>query len=118
MGASSTRPGAELASSRYELLRPLGKGGVGAVYLARDRETGQEVALKKLFRVDPRSVQRFKREFRAIADLHHRNLVKLFDLQRAEDEWYAHSVLTSCGVAKPEIDIRGYYPELFRSALS
>lgn len=85
---SSTRPVPPLTSARYELLRPLGKGGAGAVYLARDRETGEEVALKQLSRVNPRSVQRFKREFRAIADLHHPNLVKLFDLQHIDDDWF------------------------------
>jgi len=86
--AVSTRPVPELASSRYELHRPLGKGGAGTVYLALDRETGEEVALKRLSRVDPRSVQRFKREFRSLADLHHPNLVKLYDLQHDGAHWF------------------------------
>jgi tRNA A-37 threonylcarbamoyl transferase component Bud32/tetratricopeptide (TPR) repeat protein len=75
-------------SDRYTLLRPLGSGASGSVYLARDAETGAEVALKKLFRLDPKSVQRFKREFRSLTDLHHPNLVKIFDLQRASDAWF------------------------------
>jgi serine/threonine protein kinase len=70
------------------LQRPLGEGGAGAVYLALDRETGEEVALKKLLRMDLSRVSRLKREFRALADFHHPNLVKLFDLQRADDAWF------------------------------
>jgi eukaryotic-like serine/threonine-protein kinase len=88
MVARSTQPPAGLASARYELRRPLGEGSAGAVFQVLDRETGEEVALKKLFRLDQKSVQRFKREFRALADLHHPNLVKLYDLQRAEDGWF------------------------------
>jgi eukaryotic-like serine/threonine-protein kinase len=88
MAAPSPPHEPQLSSDRYERLQPLGKGGAGAVFLALDRETGDKVALKKLFRMDHRSVQRFKREFRAIADLHHANLVKLYDLQRADDAWF------------------------------
>jgi serine/threonine protein kinase/tetratricopeptide (TPR) repeat protein len=88
MTSRSDRPTASLPSSRYELRRFLGEGGAGAVFLALDRETGEEVALKKLFRVDQRSVQRFKREFRSIANFHHPNLVKLYDLQREDDSWF------------------------------
>jgi eukaryotic-like serine/threonine-protein kinase len=86
--ALSIPPVAETDPSRYELLHALGQGGTGAVFLAVDRETGEEVALKKLFNLDQRSVQRFKREFRALADLHHPNVVKLYDLQRAADAWF------------------------------
>ncbi|MET0389319.1 MAG: protein kinase, partial [Polyangiales bacterium] len=74
--------------ARYELLRLLGEGAAGAVFLARDLETGEELALKKLFRLDQRSVLRFKREFRLLADLHHPNCVKLYDLRRADDVWF------------------------------
>ena len=62
---------------RYEVVRELGEGGTGAVFLARDRETGEQVALKKLFRMDATSVLRVKREFRSLADMNHPNLVRL-----------------------------------------
>ncbi|HKU37954.1 MAG TPA: protein kinase, partial [Polyangiales bacterium] len=74
--------------ARYELLRPLGTGGAGTVYLARDRETGEQCALKKLFRMDAKSVLRLKREFRFLADLNHPNIVKLYELGRASDAWF------------------------------
>ena len=73
---------------RYEVERELGEGGTGAVFLARDRETGEQVALKKLFRMDTTSVLRVKREFRSLADMNHPNLVRLYDLGRADDGWF------------------------------
>src|SRR5262249_44962419 len=51
-------------------------------------ETGEQVALKKLFRIDTQSVLRLKREFRSLANLHHPNLVKLYDLGRSTDSWF------------------------------
>jgi serine/threonine protein kinase/tetratricopeptide (TPR) repeat protein len=76
------------SEGRYETLRTLGQGGTGTVYLARDRETGATIALKKLLRMDPKSVLRVKREFRSLADMHHRNLVELYDLGVGSDGWF------------------------------
>jgi hypothetical protein len=84
--ARSFRPGID--ATRYEFERSLGQGGAGAVHLVRDRETGEQLALKKLFRVDAKSVLRLKREFRAVADMNHPNIVKLYDLGRASDAWF------------------------------
>src|SRR5262245_56931184 len=82
------RSAADVDGSRYEIERKLGDGGTGAVYLARDRETGDRVALKKLFRMDAKTVLRLKREFRAIVDVAHPNLVKVYDMGRANDCWF------------------------------
>jgi len=78
----------ESDGARYELGRLLGTGNTGAVYLAIDRETGEQVALKKLQRIDNKSVLRLKREFRSLTNMHHRNLVKLYDLGRSSDAWF------------------------------
>lgn len=79
----------ESSAGRFELVRELGEGATGAVYLATDSETGEQVALKRLFRVDQKSVLRFKREFRALADLHHPSLVKLYELLHdSDDAWF------------------------------
>ena len=83
-GARASAHGA----TRYVQERLLGQGAMGAVYLVRDRETGEQLALKKLFRMDGKSVLRLKREFRSLADLSHPNLVKLYELGRAEDAWF------------------------------
>jgi hypothetical protein len=58
------------------------------VFLALDRESGEHVALKKLLRIDQKSVLRLKREFRSLADIHHPNLVKLYDLGRGAESWF------------------------------
>jgi hypothetical protein len=68
-------------------VRRLGTGGFGAVYLAHDRTLDAHVALKKLERVNPSSVYRFKQEFRAMADLRHPNLVRLHELFSVADTW-------------------------------
>ncbi|HKU36837.1 MAG TPA: protein kinase, partial [Polyangiales bacterium] len=59
-----------------------------SVFLAHDRESNEQVALKKLQRMDQKSVLRLKREFRSLADMHHPNLVKLYDLGCADDGWF------------------------------
>jgi eukaryotic-like serine/threonine-protein kinase len=82
---TSVPPEAETVAGRYVLVRELGAGGVGAVFLAKDLQTGEAVALKQLSRVDAKSVLRFKREFRSLAHVQHRNLVRLYDLEREPD---------------------------------
>jgi hypothetical protein len=87
--ATSLPPGAATVAGRYVLVRELGAGGVGTVFLAQDRQTGESVALKKLSRVDAKSVLRFKREFRSLAHIQHPNLVRLYDLEReADGMWF------------------------------
>jgi tetratricopeptide (TPR) repeat protein len=69
-------------NSRYEILEELGRGGMGVVYRARDRNLGRAVALKVLpdnLRQHPQAVKLFLREARAAAALNHQNIVTLFD---------------------------------------
>jgi predicted Ser/Thr protein kinase len=67
-------------SPRFERLDLLGRGSLGSVYRARDRETGDHVALKTLEALGPDQVYHLKREFRTLSALHHPSLVKLHDL--------------------------------------
>ena len=74
-------------TARYEVLRRLGAGGYGVVYEALDRDTGEHVALKTLRSDHPEALYRLKREFRALADVRHDNLVRLHDLV-ADPQWF------------------------------
>ena len=65
---------------RYRWLRELGRGAEGIVWLAYDRVREEPVAAKRLRAPSPTVLLRFKREFRVIAPLRHRHLVRLFDL--------------------------------------
>jgi tetratricopeptide (TPR) repeat protein len=65
---------------RYERLELLGEGSLGRVYRARDRETGEQVALKTLDRVGADHLYHLKREFRTLSTLRHPSLVVLHEL--------------------------------------
>jgi hypothetical protein len=75
-------------TNRYELRSLLGAGAMGVVYEAFDRELGTRVALKCLPSTSPQAFLRFKREFRALQDLHHENLVRLGELVYASDQLF------------------------------
>ena len=71
------------ALGHYEVLSPLGKGGMGEVYRAMDRTLGREVAIKVLpdaFGHDPIRVARFKQEARAAAALNHPNICAIHEV--------------------------------------
>jgi serine/threonine protein kinase len=72
---------------RFELLRELGRGANGVVYEAIDRQQGLSVAIKHFAERDGELLSRFKREFRARADLHHENLVEFYELLASDDSW-------------------------------
>src|SRR5262245_16124067 len=68
---------------RYRILKLLGQGGMGAVYLARDTQLEREVALKvPRFGNDagPKAQDRFHQEARAAATMHHPNICPIHDL--------------------------------------
>src|SRR3954462_4570225 len=73
---------------RYQVVRRIGAGGMGVVYEADDLERGQKVALKTISNPDVEKVYQLKREFRALADLSHPNLVALYDLVVAADSCF------------------------------
>src|SRR5215210_5316389 len=74
--------------NRYDVVRPLGSGGMGEVYLARDRVLGRDVALKVLRRQyagDEEFAKRFKREAMSAASLSHPNIVQVYDRGKTEE---------------------------------
>jgi hypothetical protein len=83
---------------RFELLRRVGRGAMGAVYEALDRERGARVALKLLSRVDARGVYRLKREFRSLVAVSHPNLIALDQLFSERDQWFFSMELVADGM--------------------
>jgi eukaryotic-like serine/threonine-protein kinase len=74
-------PGTRLG--RYELLGPLGQGGMGEVYRARDERLGREVAIKVLppaFAKDGERILRFEREARLLAALNHPGIAAIYEV--------------------------------------
>ena len=75
-------------TSRFDAVRLLGSGGMGTVYLVRDRKTDADVGLKVLNEAAGIDLYRFKREFRALADFRHPNLVTLHELFSEGELWF------------------------------
>ena len=83
VAASAAGTTARATLGRYELLSVIGKGGMGVVYKARDRELGRVVALKTIrgeYLGSEETVQRFLSEARAVAQLDHPEIVRIFEV--------------------------------------
>jgi WD40 repeat protein len=101
-GPSAPRPGAALPQvPGYEMLRVLGRGGMGVVYLAKHEGLKRLVALKMLAagRATPEQVDRFRREAEALARLQHPNVVPVYDVGVFDD----HLFYTMEYIAGPDL---------------
>src|SRR5271154_6931865 len=78
-------PGTQLGA--YEIVAPLGAGGMGEVYRARDTKLGRDVALKMLpaeMALDPERLARFRREAKALAQLDHPNIITIYAVEECD----------------------------------
>ncbi|MBI3504231.1 MAG: protein kinase [Proteobacteria bacterium] len=85
------KPGSVIAN-RYEVAGVLGRGGMGLVYRANDRELGEEVAVKMLhigtLAGDEGALERFKNEIRLARRISHRNVVRTHDLGESDGAYF------------------------------
>lgn len=83
-------PGTSLAG-RYEVIKELGKGGMGEVYLAEDTNLKRQVAIKvlpKAFSLDKERLARFEREARLLASLNHPNIATIHGLEKSDGQQF------------------------------
>jgi len=83
-------PGADFAG-RYRILDELGRGGMGRVYKALDREISESIALKVLipaFSADEKMVERFRNELKLARRISHKNVCRIFDLGNCEGTYF------------------------------
>ncbi|MBN1551553.1 protein kinase [bacterium] len=93
--ASTTTPHqftpGRLVADRYVIKERVGSGGMGVVYRALDQELGIEVALKVLkpkYSHDTEMVQRFKQEVTLARQIHHENVIRLYDFEKVHNVLY------------------------------
>jgi class 3 adenylate cyclase/tetratricopeptide (TPR) repeat protein len=72
----------------YRILKKLGKGGMGTVYLARDTRLDRRIALKVPSSADPQLLDRFRQEARAAARVYHRHLCHVYDVGETDGTPY------------------------------
>ena len=104
-------PGSRLGP--YEVLSPLGAGGMGEVYRARDSRLGREVAIKVLpedSTADPERLRRFELEARAVGALNHPNLLAVFDTGRHEGAPFVVFELLEGETLRARLDGRALAP--------
>ena len=80
----------------YEIIAPVGAGGMGEVYRATDTKLRRDVAIKvlpEIFSADPERIARFQREAELLATLNHPNIAQIYGLERQDGpdgrEWHA-----------------------------
>ena len=102
-----------LVRERYEISHLLGAGGMGRVFLARDRLLSREVALKVLddrHAENPEFVERFRREAKAAASLAHPNMVTVYDAGEDDETPYIAMEHVPGGTLKDRLQERGALP--------
>lgn len=101
----------------YEILSPLGSGGMGQVYRAHDSRLERDVAIKVLppdLASDEDALGRLRREAKTIAGLSHPNILSIFDFGREGDDWYIVTELLEGKTLRQVIDEGPVEPAIVR----
>jgi tetratricopeptide (TPR) repeat protein/predicted Ser/Thr protein kinase len=97
------------APAGYELVREIGRGGFGAVYLARDTTLDRPAAIKFLHDAGPADLERFRREARFAARVNDPSIVQVYGLgEAAERPYIAMQYVDGDNLASAELDPAGY----------
>ena len=94
--------------SHYRILKKLGEGGMGKVYLADDIKLDRKVAMKflpKEMTVDPDANRRFKREAHTVAQLNHPNIITIHEIDEVQGKKYIVSEYVSEGTLKEKLKV-------------
>jgi eukaryotic-like serine/threonine-protein kinase len=94
---------------RYEVIAPLGAGGMGEVYLAQDTRLGRKVALKILplkFTADPERLRRFRQEAQATSALNHPNIITIHEIGQVGDLHFIATEYIEGGTLRQRIAAR------------
>lgn len=78
----------EFGDGRFVVQKTLGAGGMGVVYEVHDVRMDRTIALKTLKNAGATALYLFKNEFRALADLRHKNLIRIHELFCEKDPWF------------------------------
>ncbi|HMF42687.1 MAG TPA: serine/threonine-protein kinase [Polyangia bacterium] len=108
-------PSGSILGQRYRLDRQIGSGSMGVVYAARDLQHDRPIALKIISRIhtdDPTMVARFQREGRIVSELHHPNIVQVFEVGQIDGDWVmAMELLEGTNLADDITAMTAYTPE-------
>ena len=99
------KPGTKFG--RYEVIAPLGVGGMGEVYRARDTKLGRDVAVKVLpdaLAADPGALARFEQEARAVGSLSHPNILAIHDFGTEAGVCYAVTELLDGATLREKLE--------------
>ncbi len=80
-----------LFAGRYQIIEELGKGGMGKVYKVLDKEINSKVALKLIkpeVASDKKTIERFRNELKTARDISHKNICRMYDLNKEEGTYY------------------------------
>ena len=80
-----------LFAGRYQIIEELGKGGMGKVYKVLDKEINTKVALKLIkpeVASDKKTIERFRNELKTARDISHKNICRMYDLNKEEGTYY------------------------------